>query len=303
MRNPFLRPDQSSASFLPQEYVARKNEMRANLFCLGLFGVVMFGVVSAFFVTNRQWLHVRDQQRAMTMLQTKEAAKIEQYKRLEEQKSDMMRKAEITTALVEKVPRSKLISEIVTRMPKDITLLEVNLVSKRIKETPASSGFLGVGGASAPPKGQIKTLGGKPPSNVAGAKAPTAPPKADEPKVSAPRFEFTIKLTGVARVNTDVADYLQSLKSCAGLDNVDLKYIKETTVEKLELRKFEIEATIRKEADLRGLEAIDLRTATAGGVVGADPKRSAGSGGATTVNVTDKADGSASVNVTEKKED
>jgi Tfp pilus assembly protein PilN len=285
MKNPFLRPDQSSASFLPQEYVARKNEMRANLFCLGLFGVVMFGVVSAFFVTNRQWLQVRDQQRAMTMLQTKEAAKIEQYKRLEEQKSDMMRKAEITTTLVEKVPRSKLLSEIVTRMPKDITLLEVSLVSKRIKDTPAAQAPPGPGAK------QIKTLGGKPASNIAGAKEGPAP-KPEEPKVSAPRFEFTVKLVGVARVNTDVADYLQSLKSCAALDNVDLKYIKETTVEKLELRKFEIEAVIRKDADVRGLEAVDIRTATAGGVVGADPKRSASGGGASTT-----------VNVTEKKED
>ncbi len=292
MKNPFLRVDQSNASFLPQEYVARKNELRANLFCLGLFGVVMFGVISAFFVTNRQWLTVRDQQKAITVLHTKEAAKIEQYKRLEEQKSDMMQKAEITTALVEKVPRSKLISEIVTRMPKDITLLEVNLVSKRLKEAPpAPSMGVGLPGGKGGP-GQIRTLGGKPPGGIAAAKGPAAPkPEEKKERIAAPKFEFTVKLVGVARVNTDVADYLQSLKACSVLDNVDLKYIKETTIEKLDLRKFEIEATIRKDADARGLEHVDLRTATAGGVVGADPKRSGGSGSAaTTVNVTEKED-------------
>lgn len=59
MRNPFARNDSPSGSFLPAEYVARKNEMRANIICLSLFGVVMFGVIAAFFVTNRQWLQVR----------------------------------------------------------------------------------------------------------------------------------------------------------------------------------------------------------------------------------------------------
>jgi hypothetical protein len=269
MRNPFLKQSQSSASFLPQEYVARKNEMRANLFCLTLFGVVMFGVVAAFFVTNRQWLQVKSQQKTVTVQYTQEAARIEQYKRLEAQKTEMMDKAEITTALVEKVPRSRLISEVVTRMPKDITLLDVQLISKRLKEAAPANPT-----AVAAAQGQIKTL--TPSSKTAAAKGAPAPAK-EQPKerITAPKFDFTLRLVGVARVNTDVADYLQSLKNCPLLAQVDLKYIKETSIEKLELRKFEIEATIRKDADARGLPAIDLRTATTGGLPGADPKRSA----------------------------
>ncbi len=257
MKSPFHKHDQANASFLPQDYVARKNEMRANLICLTLFGVVMFGVVAAFFVTNRQWLQVKSQQKAVTVEYTQEGAKIEQYKRLEAQKAEMMDKAEITTALVEKVPRSKLLSEIVTRMPKDITLLEVNLISRRIKDAPPA----GTG------PGQIRTLSSK--GQPAGKGPPAAPSK-----ISAPRFEYTLRLTGVAAVNTDVADYLQSLKACTLLDGVDLKYIKEMTIDKIDLRKFEIEAAIRKDADARGLQAVDLRTVKTGGLPGMDPTRS-----------------------------
>lgn len=266
MRNPFLRQD--SASFLPADYVANKAEMRANLLCLGLFGVVMFCVIAAFFVTNRQWLQVRREQDTITVQYTKEAAKIEQLNTLEAQKKEMLDKAEITTALIEKVPRSRMMTELVNRMPKDVTLLEFGLVSKRIKD-PATT---------APEKGQqIKSIapaGGaaarKPgaPAAAKGAKAP--PPEKPQP----PRFEYTIRLTGVAKVNSSIADYITALKSCTFLENVDLKYIKETTIDKLELRKFEIEAAIKKDAEARDITTPnELQSA---GTVGADPTRPTG---------------------------
>lgn len=260
MRNPFLRKD--SASFLPSDYVANKAEMRANLLCLGLFGVVMFCVIAAFFVTNRQWLQVRREQDSITVQYTKEAAKIEQLKTLETQKTEMLEKAEITTALIEKVPRSRLMTELVNRMPKDVTLLEFGLVSKRIKDPVA-----------VPEKGpQIKSLApagaARKPGAPATAKDAKAPP-AEKPQ--APRFEYTIRLTGVAKVNGSIADYITALKSCSFLENVDLKYIKETTVDKLELRKFEIEAGIKKDADARDITTPnELQSA---GTVGADPAR------------------------------
>jgi Tfp pilus assembly protein PilN len=293
MRNPFGKSDPSGASFLPQDYVARKNEMRANLFCLSLFGVVMFGVVAAFFVTNRQWLTVQAQQKAITVQYTQEATRIEQYKRLESQKSEMMDKAEVATALVEKVPRSKLLSEVVTRMPQDITLLEIRLAGTRAKEVAPPNPALA---------NQIKTLGGRPPATVAGGKAgagtPPAPPKE---RIVAPRFDFKLSLIGVARVNTDVADYIESLKACTILENVDLRAIEETTIDRVALRKFEIEATIRRDADARALEHVDLRTATTGGLPGANPTRPGGSASSQKASVR-TAPGSTQAGVNEKEE-
>jgi Tfp pilus assembly protein PilN len=275
MWKPFVRPDQQSSSFLPQDYVARKAEMRANLICLSLFGVVMFCVVAAFFVTNRQWLQVRKNQQSITTQYTQEAIKIEQLKHLEKQKSEMMEKAEVTTALIERVPRSVLLAELIQRMPDDITLLELNLISKRIKEAPPPPPPQGTKPAgpqikviSAQASSTTGNLGAK---SVSGA-APVKPEPSSE-KVAAPRFEYTLKLIGVARVNNNIADYIQELKGCQLLENPDLKYIKEVTIEKMELRKFEIEARIRTDADARGIEPVkDLK---AHGAPGADPTKPA----------------------------
>jgi Tfp pilus assembly protein PilN len=272
MKNPFLKPSESSSSFLPQDYVARKNELRANLICLSLFGVVMFGVITAFFVTNRQWLQVKREHEAVELQYTQERTKIDQLNRLEAQQTEMADKAVVTTALLENVPRSTLISELVTRMPADCTLLEVQLVSKRVKDAAPAAAPAAVKPGQAP---AIKNLGVKPAGGVSMVKsAPEAP--APE-KVAPPKFEFTIKLVGVAKVNNNVADYIQALKACPVLDNVDLKTLTPTTIEKLDLRKFEIEASIRKGVDARSIQAVpDLRAATVGGLPGDDPKRAGG---------------------------
>lgn len=275
MRNPFMRLDSAGGSFLPADYVARKAEMRANLLCLSLFGVVMFGVVGAFFVTNRQWLQVRREQQAITTQYTKEATKIEQLKLLESQKTEMLEKAEITTALIEKVPRSRLITELVNRMPQDITLLDLSLISKRLKDPAAQPANAA---ASSDKATTIKTLGPSKPgsSGAAGPRRPGAPAPAKDSKPApekpqAPRFEYTLQLTGVAKVNASIADYITALKACSFLDGVDLKYIKETTIDKLELRKFEIQATIKKDADARDMTTPnELNSA---GAIGSDPAR------------------------------
>jgi Tfp pilus assembly protein PilN len=262
MRNPFQRSDHGGGSFLPQEYVERKAEMRANLLCLGLFGVVMFGVVGAFFVTNRQWLTVKRSREAIASQYALEAARIEQLKLLEKQRAEIVQRAEVSNSLIEHVRRSVLLGELANRKPDEITLLEVNLIGKRIVEKPKDA-------APAAPSQQTKSLGAKS-GTVAMIQVPQAKTDAPE-KVAPPHFEHTIKLTGVAKSNTNIADYLASLKACPLLENVDLKYIKETTIEKLELRKFELEAAIRKDADTGGMEV--AKTKEPEGMPGSDPAR------------------------------
>ncbi|MCC6659917.1 MAG: PilN domain-containing protein [Phycisphaerales bacterium] len=246
MKNPFQRGGGGGGSFLPEDYVARKVELRANLLCLSLFGVVMFGVVAAFFVTNRQWLSVRKEQEAITVEYTDQAAKIDQLKQLETQKASMIAKAEVTTALIEKVPRSVLMAELITRMPRDITLLDLELSSKRIKDVPAAAAKKG-----APAQPKIKSIGG--PGVVAQNPGGADAPKPEAVKVKPPRFEYRLKLTGVAKVNNDIADYMAGLQDCTLLAGVELKHIKTKTIDKVDLREFIIEATIRNDADARGI--------------------------------------------------
>jgi len=240
----------AGGSFLPEDYVQKKNELRTNFITLTLFGVVMFAVVGAFFVTNRRWQSVREQQLAINDQYQHEAQKIDQLKALEAQRQAMLEKAEITTALIEKVPRSVLLAELITRMPSDLTILDLKLQSKRI-EPPKPQ---------ATPDKKVKTLASSQGKGQAAAKTEKPPEK--EP-VRAPRFDFTLNLEGVAGVNNDISDYLSSLKNCSLLDRLELPYIQVTNIDNVELRKFSIQAGIAPSADARSMTATEVAEANA----------------------------------------
>jgi Tfp pilus assembly protein PilN len=260
MANPFRSSDAQGASFLPEDYVRRRAEMRANFISLGLFGVVMFGVIGAFFVTNRQWMTVREEQRTVNQEYAAEAKKIDQLQQIEDQKTEMISKAELTTALLEKVPRSILLAELITRMPKDVTLLDLSLASRRLavegapklEKKAAKTGSLSKPATKPADKGKA---GDKPDAKADDkSAAKDAPP--DKPRVVPPKFEFSLKLDGVARVNNDITDYLAALNACPLIEAVELTFIKSKTMNDVDLREFEITARIRSAADARSIEPV-----------------------------------------------
>jgi Tfp pilus assembly protein PilN len=251
MKLPF--PSKSTpGSFLPQDYVTRKTEQRAGFLSLALFSVVMFGVCGAFLVTNRRWKDIRTQQAVIDTQYATEAKKIDQLKTLEDQRKAMMEKAEVVAALLEKVPRSVLLAEMVQNLPKGVSLTDVTLKSKRVeeKQAPVAQGT-----------GQIQKVGtisgdGKTGSKPSAMK--TKEPKAapEKPKVTAPKFEFTLTIEGVATENNEIADYLSSLKQSELLESLDLQFIDESMVDEVSLRKFKMEAKLRQDVDVRHIQAL-----------------------------------------------
>lgn len=238
--NPFSHPsgDSAGGSFLPEDYVSRKADNRANILCLGLFAVVMAGVVSAFMVTNRQWEGVKKEQEAINASYEQESKKIAQLKDLESQRTSMIDRGEITTALIERTPRSMLMAQLVTTLPEGITLLNTEVKSKRLAAVVP------------PPEAQTQTRslssraskpGTKSSKSSKSAKAEPPPP----PRPQAPRFESTLAITGVAGENQQIADYLAALKQSELLEAVELVYIKEAIMADMSLRRFQINAKLR----------------------------------------------------------
>ncbi len=121
------------ASFLPEDYLAQKAERRTNLICLTLFVVVMIAVFGAFLVTNRQWTHVKRSQEAINARYREVAKQIEALTELETQREQMLEKAELAAALVERVPRSILLAELINRMPDRMALTKFELASEQIR--------------------------------------------------------------------------------------------------------------------------------------------------------------------------
>src|SRR5262245_51798045 len=114
-------------SFLPEDYLERKVQWRTNIISLTLFAVVMLGLVAAFFVTNKARAEVRTMQQQVNMDFQHAADALRKLDELQQRKNDMIRKAEIAGVLVEKVPRSLILSEVVNSMPATMTLTDLQM--------------------------------------------------------------------------------------------------------------------------------------------------------------------------------
>ena len=225
------------ASFLPTDYVRGKGQARASMFAIMLFVLVLAGVIGAFFVNHQRWSRVRVEQQVVAASFKEETAKIEQLKLLEVQRVVLTDKAEIVTALKDRVPRSVLMGEVVRGIGPGITLIEINLEGKRVRPvTPKPVA-----------KGAVKSIGV---SGVGNGKDQT--PKA--PKVHPPKFMFAMSVDGLSKSNDDIADYLASLQSSPLLTSVELMFIKQTQIDSVELRKFRIAMKLAPYADASAVE-------------------------------------------------
>jgi Tfp pilus assembly protein PilN len=217
-------------SFLPEDYVERRKEQRTNLICLSLFGVVLIGVVGAYLVTMRQRADVRQQRTAVNHAYAEAAKRLEQLEKLQQQRAAMLRKAEITRTLVEPVPRTFLLADLINRMPATLSLFECSFNSKNI--TP-------------PPSIDSKK------SAMANAQKPAKPP---EP--ATPRTLVTVSLVGVAPTDVQVAQYMSQLARSQLVADVNLVYSEETKINESFMRKFRIDMTLNEKADVRTIQPL-----------------------------------------------
>lgn len=243
MFNPFAKQSVGDQTFLPEDYVERRIERRTNLISGALFFVVTLGVVGAFFVNNRQWNDVYSYQRAINVRYTQAAQDIEQLKTLESQGLALEGKAKIISALLERVPRSTLLAELINRMPKRVVLLEFDMASKRVASTVAQRQA-----GTAAPRSLTKGLaGGRPGEDESSA---------DE-AVQAPSFQTSVVMVGVAPDNRDVAQFVSRLHDCGFLGDVDLKFTETTMLKGALMVKFRVEASLRRDADARSIEVLE----------------------------------------------
>lgn len=226
----------NNASFLPEDYLAQTAERRTNIISLTLFGVVMIAVVGAFFVTNRQVRLVKQLQESINVQYQEAGKQIEQLKQLEKQEQEMFNKAELAAALVERVPRSILLAELVNRMPERLGLLEFDMKSERMK--------------AAPPKMEDIKKG-----SLAKGKAPA---KSEPQKVEVPRQKVTITMLGVAPTDLELSQYMTQLNTYPLIRDVTLDYSEQKEVEGRMMRQFKISMSLDPNADVRGIQPLTV---------------------------------------------
>lgn len=228
----------STINLLPRDYLKRRLERRADVLLLALFGVVMLGVVSATVLSERSWRHtVRVAERVDQSYE--DATKlIEQLQQLDMDKQNMLRKAEQTASLMEKVPRSYLLAAVTDAMPAQARLTSFHLTVDKVEHR------------AAPPTGAKK-----------GSKFQS---------VSAQRFpgdvttRVKIEVTGLADTDVDVARFIAAMASNPLVNSADLVYSEERLVEDdIVMRGFRIDIGLRPGAD--AIEAIPAEYSAAPG--------------------------------------
>ena len=222
----------SNASFLPEDYLDQRAERRTNLISLTLFAIVMISVFTAFLVTNRQWSQIKSAQRAINDEYSQAAEHIDRLNELELQKKEMMSKAQLAAALVERVPRSILLAGLVNRMPAGLGLLEFDLKSDRVR-------------ASRDMSKEQKT------GRLGRRRRGRTPVVAEDAAANVPRYLVKIRLVGVAPTDEEVSRYLAQLNSYPLLKKVQLQYTEEKEVNSARVRQFEVRMELDADADVR----------------------------------------------------
>ena len=228
------------ASFLPEDYIAQKAERRTNLISLVLFAIVMLGILLAFLFTNQRASQVKKEQRAINARYESAAEQIQGLGALEDQKSEMMQKAALAAALVERVPRSILLAEIINRMPDRLSLLEFELKSERIKNVPLARALPGGHARSRTPARALSK----------------SQAHMEKQRVEPPRYNVKLVLKGVAPTDLEVSKFLDALDAYPLLRTVTLKYSEEKQIEGSVLREFQFNATLESHADVRDVEPL-----------------------------------------------
>ena len=231
-------------SFLPDDYLETKRQRRTNVICAGLFLLIMTGIGGGFTVVEKS-LRTAEKEHDVVIKEYADAAtKIQQRQQMQEKHQRLSAQAELTASLVEKVPRSRLLAELTNAMPAGVSFKDVHLDSKSRASAPSA------------PKSQFEikkaqmeaASGGKPSGPVPQAK----------------NYDVTVKVTGRADNDVQVAQFMAKLNQSELVKDVNLVVSDEEMVGEVRMRQFQIEMMINPSAEVAlGNSAPMRQTSTA----------------------------------------
>jgi Tfp pilus assembly protein PilN len=124
-------------NFLPDDYVRRRRVRRANIICalVGAGGLLI--IAAAIGVTAIRAVTVAAARAAIDQQYEQAKLKIKDLKQLEERKQGLLHKAELSAALLERVPRSHILGRLTNLLPTDTSLTSLSMEPQDMRvETP-----------------------------------------------------------------------------------------------------------------------------------------------------------------------
>ena len=215
----------TGVNLLPDDYIARAAQKRANRLCLALFALVMLGVVVAGVASERAYRNTLGVAQRVDESYTQAVKLVQQMQELEATRAKMVAKASSTARLLEPVPRSYLLATIANALPEGASLSKFELKSQRGAGTVTIS------------------RGGKTQFDSALASRQGS----GEP----PPLVVSMTLTGLAGTDVDVARFITAMARCPLMQSVDLVYSQEKLIEQTTVREFQVTLALKPEAEVR----------------------------------------------------
>ena len=218
----------SMVNLLPEDYVARRAQKRANVFCTVLFAVVMGGVVAAAVVSERQYRNTRLVSERVNQAYAEAADLIKQLRQLENTRQKLLAKAKLTAGLLERVPRSYLLATVTEALPEGASLTRFELKTRRqvtVRRAPAAKTRYQVAAAkrAAKAKGKVKATGG---------------------------MSVGITVVGLAGTDVQVAKFIAAMARCPLMETVDLVYSQQKKQGSALVREFRVDVQLKPDADV-----------------------------------------------------
>jgi hypothetical protein len=224
----------ANSSFLPEDYLEKRAQRRTNIVCVALFVVVLAGVLGVWSLQFRQKVELQTMQRNVNARFEEAAKRLEDLDQLQKQRAALIQKAGDVGMLRERLPRTRVMSELINAMPITVSLLELNIESK------TSSKAVQVTTALDKAKAENKEA-------ESGRKKKL---KTQEVK----QTDVTLNLIGVAPSDVQVAQYMSAVGQIPFLSDVNLVFTEELKVDELAMRKFRIDMRVNEAIELHKFE-------------------------------------------------
>jgi Tfp pilus assembly protein PilN len=231
-------------NFVPDDYVQKKESLRANTFYLVLFLIAMSALAGTFAVIKMRQRAALSEQMAVSKRMADASTAIAQLEELQTKKKQMMKNVLLTAELVEPVPRSIVLAALTNNLPAGTSLTIVDISQDTPPAAPQAAAT----------------------SKYDAAKK-AAGSKKDEPKVSPEMLLVTnIEIEGIAPSDIEVAAYISRLTSSILFEKVALVQSKETSIDNDVRREFKLTAMLKKDIRLSedDIKNLKVKAETAG---------------------------------------
>jgi Tfp pilus assembly protein PilN len=236
-------------SFLPDDFLETKRKRRTNFVCALLFLVIMSGIGVGFTFIEKSLRIAAKEHEEVSKQFADAASRIEQERQMQEKQQKMNAQAELTASLLEKVPRSVLLAELTKARPAGVSFLDLMLDSK----VRAASAAAPSGGKT---QFELKRAASEGGSNSGGGSTPP-------PVAKGKAYDVTIRLTGIADTDVQVAQFLARLNQSKLVRDVNLIISDEFAVAEAKMRKFQIDMSVDPNAEVDPDAAQPLNANTA----------------------------------------